>query len=248
MQEAYNTMIYITYIILGLIPSTVWLLFYLREDVHPEPNKTILKIFAYGMIIALVAAAIEIILEKIFKIISGDFFIPSYISFIFYYFIGTAFVEEFLKYFVVKKKVVNSQEFDEPTDAMIYMIISALGFAAMENILVLFPLWNSFTFSQTIILFFLRFVGATLLHALCSGTVGFFLALSIFEPKKKWQFLLVGFLISTTLHGFYNFSIMNLSANFDFIFALIFILIALISFVSFGFKKLRKIKSICEIE
>ena len=241
-------MIYFVCIFFGLIPSAIWLSFYLRKDVHPESNRMILKIFFYGMLIALTAAAVEIIIEKFLNFANkGDFISPLAFSLL-YYFIGVAFVEEFLKYFVVKKKVLNNSEFDEPTDAMIYMIDAALGFAALENILVLFPGLNTFTFIDTTIISSFRFIGATFLHALCSGTVGFFLALSILKPRKKLLLISSGLAIAAILHGLYNFSIIKLEHNFNFIYILIILLSALAFFISFGFKKLKKIKSVCEIK
>jgi RsiW-degrading membrane proteinase PrsW (M82 family) len=46
-------------IILGLLPSTIWLLWYLRKDKHPEPKQMILKIFFWGIIIAIPVALLE---------------------------------------------------------------------------------------------------------------------------------------------------------------------------------------------
>ena len=239
-------MTYFICIFFGLAPSIIWLLFYLRKDVHPEPKKMVLKIFFYGTFIAIVAAAIEIAVEIALNFINKNSTFPPFLFFLLYSFIGIAFVEEFLKYFVVKKQVLNDPEFDEPTDIMIYMIIAALGFAALENILVLFPGQGTFTLFQTAVVSSLRFIGATFLHALCSGTVGFFLALSIFETKKKLRLISSGLIIATVLHGLYNFSIMKLDENFYYIYIPIIILTALAFFVSFGFRKLKKIASVCK--
>ncbi len=239
-------MVYLIYIFFGLTPSVIWLLFYLRKDVHPEPKRTVLKIFFYGALIALVAAGVEIMIETCLNFINKGGLFPSFLLFILYYFIGIAFVEEFLKYFVIKKNILNSSKFDEPTDAMIYMIICALGFAALENILVLLPGQEVFSFLEITAISSLRFIGATLLHALCSGTVGFFLALSIYETKKRFRLIFLGLIIATILHGLYNFSIMRLEENFYFIYIPIIILIGLAFFVSFGFRKLKKIASVCE--
>ena len=139
-------------------------------------------------------------------------------------------------------KVLNNQEFDEPVDAMIYMIIAGLGFAALENILCLIP---SISLSEILGISALRFVGATFLHALCSGTIGFFLALSIYEAKRK-KLLMVGIILATFLHGLFNYSIIVIEGSLKIIIpSLIIILLAL--FVSLGFKKLKKMKSVCKI-
>jgi RsiW-degrading membrane proteinase PrsW (M82 family) len=240
-------MIYFVALFFGLAPGLIWLLFYLRKDAHPEPKKMILKIFFLGMTAALLAAAIEIIIGKGLNFINKNFTIPSFLFFILYYFAGIALIEELFKYLVVKIKVLESPDFDEPVDAMIYMIIAALGFATLENILVLFPGQETFTFLETTIVSSLRFAGATFLHALCSATIGFFLALSLLNPRQKTKLILSGLIISAGLHAFYNFSIMELERHSYFILAPITILTALAFFVSFGFRKLKKIKSVCEI-
>ena len=57
-----------------------------------------------------------------------------------YIFLGVATIEEIAKFLVIKIKVLKSSELDEPLDIPLYMIIAALCFAAVENILVLsFP-------------------------------------------------------------------------------------------------------------
>ena len=109
-------------IFFGLAPSIIWLLFYLRKDAHPESGKMILRIFFWGMVITLIAAFVEIGIEKAldagktFANLSeaqSGLFLPSLYSLL-YGFLGIALVEEFLKYLVVKEKVLNNPEFDEP--------------------------------------------------------------------------------------------------------------------------------------
>jgi RsiW-degrading membrane proteinase PrsW (M82 family) len=240
-------MLHLIYIILGLAPSTIWLLFFLRKDSHPEPNRMILKIFFYGMLIAIPAALIEIV---ILKIVQGNWiWIKTFpfLFFVLYNFLGVALIEEFLKYLVIKQKTINNPEFDEPLDAMLYMIIAALGFAALENIFVLLPGEKSLLFLETISVISLRFIGATFLHALCSGLTGFFLALSFFETKKRLRLIILGLGIATLLHGLYNLSIIKTGENFYFILIPIIILIGLGFFISFGFRKAKKMASVCKI-
>lgn len=236
-------MSYPLYAIFGVIPSFLWLLFYLPKDKHPEPKKMVLKIFFYGMLAALPAIFLEMgIIKMIAELISTK----NLFTRIFNVFIGVASVEEVLKYLVVKGKILNHPEFDEPTDLMLYMIISALGFAALENILVLFSLGKVFLFEITFQISIFRFLGATFLHALVSGSLGYFLALSFFELKKQKRHLVKGFVISVFLHGLYNFSIIEGEGVISF-FVPIVILISLAVFLTAAFKRLKKIKSICKI-
>lgn len=231
---------YPIYIFFGLAPSIIWLLFFLRRDSHPESNPTILKIFFYGMLAAIPAALVELgIAEELKNLnLSSALINPIYI------FLGIAFTEEFFKYLVVKKKVLSHPEFDEPVDIMLYMIISALGFAALENLLILLPLVSPFQFFETFLVSSLRFVGATLLHALSSGVLGYFMALSFFEPKNRTKLFAKGIFVAAFLHGLYNLSIIEISNGFKFVIPIM-ILVALTIFVSMGFKKVKKLKSIC---
>jgi len=162
-------------------------------------------------------------------------------------FIGVALIEEMMKFLVVKEKVLYSAEFDEPIDAMLYMIIAALGFAASENILILLGLGPKLLLPQAVEISAFRFLGATFLHALASAVVGYFLAFSIFETKKRLKLISLGLLISIVLHGLYNFSIMEIEGSLKFLIPLA-ILISLAIFITFGFKRLQKLKSVCKIE
>ena len=170
-------MIYLLYLF-GFLPSIIWLLFYLRKDAHPESNRMILRIFFFGVL----AAFFAIFLEKGFQAITANSLLII--------FLGGAFIEEYLKYLVVRVGVFHNSEMDEPPDLLLYMIISALGFAALENILVLSNYHPILTTAKALEVMSWRFVSATFLHALCSGTLGYFLALSFSisnsEKKSFW--------------------------------------------------------------
>jgi len=231
---------YLLYLIFGVIPSLTWLGYFLRKDIHPEPKGMVLKIFLYGMLAALVAVFIEIgIFEELVKIK-----LPRILISILIFFLGIALVEEVLKYLVVKEKVLSNPELDEPIDIPLYMIISALGFAAFENILFfLSPGYSSL--GETLILVSFRFISATFLHALCSGLVGIFLALAFFETKERFRLIFSGLILATVLHGLYNFSIM-VEGKLKFIIPVA-ILISLSLILSLTFKKLKNFASICKI-
>jgi len=226
-----HTMTYLLYLF-GFLPSIIWLFFYLRKDAHPESNRMILKIFFFGML----AAFFAIFLEKGFQLITSHPFLVI--------FFGGAFIEEYLKYLVVKFGVFKNSEMDEPPDLVLYMIISALGFASLENILVLSNYHPILTPTKALEVMGWRFVSATFLHALCSGTLGYFLALSFFHTHQRKKLFLIGLGIVVTLHGLYNWSIMRIEGLNKFILPLL-ILIILALFVSFSFEKLKRLKSIC---
>ena len=247
---------YIIFIILGLTPSIIWLLFYLRKDAHPESKRMILKIFLYGMLAAILAGLIEVEVFAGLSFFEGNF-LPRFpfLFFIVSQFIIIALVEELSKFLIVKEKVISNPEFDEPVDTMLYMIIAALGFAALENILVLFSGKELILIKEALTITSFRFIGATLLHALSSGALGYFLALSFFEPKKRIRLIFKGIATAVLWHGLLNTSIMIIEGSLAeknyllLAFSVIFLVILLSGsafFISSGFKKLKKIKSICK--
>jgi len=235
---------YPIYIFFGVLPSFIWLLFYLKRDSNPEPKREVIKIFFYGMVSALPTILLEMGVLEEFKKLPKNF--SPLLLLILNIFVAVALVEEFLKYLVVREKVFKNSELDEPIDVMLYMIISALGFAASENILILFSLGVPFLPGKTFSIIIFRFLGATFLHALCSGTLGYFIAMSFFETKKRTKLLVGGFITAVLLHGLYNFSIIKIEGYFA-SFIPIIILIGLAIFTASRFKILKKIKSICKI-
>ena len=173
-------------------------------------------------------------------------FIALSIWFITLHILFWATIEEILKYLVVKINLKNS-ELDEPIDIMLYMIIAGLGFAAFENILILIGAHPLFTLPDIFILTFFRFITATFLHALCSGVIGYFWALSFYQTKQKKKLFFTGLILASLLHGFYNFAIIVIG-GIEGILIIITILIGLFIFTLLAFPKLKKIKSICIIK
>jgi len=237
----------IIYIILGVIPSLIWLAYYLREDVHPEPKKMIVVVFLWGCVITIPTFFIQIGLTNLLNGVEINFTAKN----LMYWFFVIAFTEEFLKYLVIRLKVINSPHLDEPLDIMLYMVIAALGFAAVENVLYLLVPAGQMPFDQLVIrtlaINFIRFIGAIFLHTLCSAVVGYSLAIAFCQAKKSITPVIIGLLAAALLHGLYNFSIMTLGSAYMKIGAASLIILTLAFLVFSGFEKLKKMKSTCKI-
>ncbi|MDP2741106.1 MAG: PrsW family intramembrane metalloprotease [bacterium] len=238
----------ILYIIFGILPSLTWLSYYLRKDIHPESNKVIITIFFWGALITVPVFFVQVGLSDLLEQFKSQ--LPSLAVSLIYWFLIISLTEEVFKYLVVRQKIINNKELDEPLDVMLYMVIAALGFAALENVLYLFSPADNLSFNdiinRTVIISFIRFVGATFLHTLCSGLIGYFLAISFRETKKRKTIFFSGLLVATLLHGLYDFSIMTIDFPMKVIIPLV-ILIMLAIFVVSGFENLKKLKSVCKI-
>lgn len=234
-----------------MLPSIVWLFFYLHKDAHPEPKDMLFLVFLLGGTIGPIAVLIQFLAVKIFEpffyIIGFNDYVSQTASVLLLNIIILApLSEELLKYLVVKWQVLKNPAFDEPIDAMIYLIVSALGFAAVENLLNIFlipDVTTQLAFSQSIA----RFLSATLLHALASGMFGYFLALSLLNFKKRRMLFWSGFALATLFHSFYNYLAWLIEFNKIFVLVLALVLVIMAAIVSWQFRQLKKQVAICKI-
>jgi len=182
----------------GLFPALCWLWFLLREDsAHPEPRRLIALAFFGGMITVAVVIPIQewvqtfiVTQTLLFTVWSG--------------------IEEVFKYIAARITVLWRREDDEPIDPIIYMVTTALGFSAIENVLFLLSPLSGDTVFSTIETGDLRFVGATLVHILSSSLVGLALSLTFYRSKTARRFaVVIGVILATALHSAFNFFILN---------------------------------------
>ena len=182
----------------GIFPALAWLWFLLREDsAHPEPRRLIALAFIGGMITVAIVIPIQEYVQGF--IVSQTILFTAWST-----------IEEVCKYLSARITVLWRREDDEPIDPVIYMITTALGFSAIENVLFLLsPLAGDTVFS-TIETGDLRFVGATLVHILSSSLVGLALGFTFYKSKWVRRFAtLIGVILAAALHSTFNFFILN---------------------------------------
>lgn len=213
----------------GLVVSLVWLLFWLREDPHPEPRKVLFFAFVAGA----AAVPIAFYLEQLVFDIGKNFGLwGSPASPVFILILSWAAIEEVLKYLAAYWAAFRKKYFDEPVDAPIYLITSALGFAALENIMMLFGLFQT-EFLSGLAAVNLRFIGATLLHILASAVVGLAIAFDFFHVNHRLRNAAGGLILSTLLHTSFNFFILKGGAeNLIYVFSVVWlgIIVLILSF------------------
>ena len=109
-----------------------------------------------------------------------------------------------------KKAAFSRPSFDEPVDAIIYMITAALGFASLENTLFILKTFNDGGILSGIDIGNMRFVGATLLHTASSAIVGAFMAFSLRKNKKNLKRnTYIGIIVAGLLHFAFNYLIIE---------------------------------------
>jgi len=197
MDVTYFTIAFIA----GLIPAIFWVWFWVREDrAHPEPLFMLILAFIAGMAVVPIALPLQ---ELAMDIYQGDNRILVWVV-----------IEETLKYSLALGLVLWHREVDEPIDMVIYMIVIALGFAALENALFLYNPLVMGDYMQSLLTGGFRFLGATLLHVLASATVGIFLAFTYYKPKiVQVAAGTAGLCVAIVLHYFFNVFIMDASGE-----------------------------------
>lgn len=185
----------------GLIPALFWLWFWLREDsCKPEPKALVASAFIAGMLIVpLVLPLQKFAMDRFY----GDNLIFVWVI-----------IEEVLKYAAALIVVLWNRAVDEPIDAIIYMIAIALGFSALENALFIYNPLVVGDYANSFLTGNFRFLGATLLHVLASGTVGVFMALAFYKRDLvRIAAATVGLFVAIILHALFNFFIMDASGE-----------------------------------
>ena len=218
--------------LLGLLSGFAWLIFYLQEDLHPEPKRLIGLTFIAGAASAFFALGFELLVNR-----ALTSFGVAYLSAVSLF--ALALVEEGMKFAAAYLAVHKNRDFNEPVDAMIYMVVAALGFATVENIGALAGGGQSqLALASTIFAATsLRFVGATLLHSLTSGLVGYAWARGV-RDMKILPHVVVGLVIASVLHAIFNSLIIN---HGNIIYTVVFLLI-IGFFVLSDFEELRRKK------
>lgn len=198
MANIITTQVIWTILLTGVIPTLLWLFFWLREDrFQPEPRGLLVLTFIAGVI----SVFLILPLEQFVKTLGVE---------------GTekilifAAAEELIKFGVVFMIDFNSSYLDEPIDYAIYLITGALGFATAENVLFLLEPSLQQDISFVIETGTLRFLGASILHSILAALLGLIIGFVFYKSRStKLMFTVLGLGIVIILHTFFNYFIIK---------------------------------------
>jgi RsiW-degrading membrane proteinase PrsW (M82 family) len=181
---------------LAIAPVLALIIFIYRKDKHNrEPLSLLIKLFLSGSFMTVPIYLVEKLLS-FFDIFNG------YLSSLYTSFIVAGAVEEYFKRFVVIRLTYNDRSYDEKLDGIVYCVFSALGFAAVENVLYVVRGMKSVVYMGLA-----RGIFAVPAHMLFGITMGYYLSLSKFSKseERKRLYLKKSYYIPVILHGIYNF-------------------------------------------
>jgi len=209
-------MIFIKWIaafIIGSIPIIFWLIIFslIFKKVHKRavPLRRLSEFLGMGMLITFPTFWLEYFYLKFFRFLGVDLKSDLTLINIVLWCGGVALIEEFSKFFGAYFQLKTSGGFERAVDAVICSVVLSLGFGLMENVgvikdmLIVAPRtdMNDQLLSALGTMIW-RTGSANLVHALCSGVVGFFWALQLISAKR--YYLCIGVSLGALLHGIYN--------------------------------------------
>jgi RsiW-degrading membrane proteinase PrsW (M82 family) len=183
-------------LLMAIAPSIFLVYYFYRQDIKkPEPKHLVTKIFFLGILFTIPAIILEIVSDEIFIWVLKDSILHDLIK----AFVVAAFIEEVIKLYVVKWFAYNHVHFDEIMDGIVYTIMASLGFACLENII--------YVIDGGLEIALVRAFTAIPMHAVASGTMGYYIGKAKFSGNKDEESALIskGLWYAVLIHGFYNF-------------------------------------------
>lgn len=192
----------------ALVPAAFLMVQVYRLDrIEKEPAALLLKLVLFGALSGLAAGAIEGALTRLLDVTLGG----SMLRLMLENFLAVALVEEACKRWVVLKFAWRHPAFDYRFDAVVYCVFSALGFAALENILYVAEYGFAVAVSRALLsvpghCFFAVYMGIYLGQAKMAERAmqRYYIEL---PDETPGQYLRASLLVPTLLHGFWDFSL-----------------------------------------
>ena len=129
-----NTFSLLAILLLGFAPGIFWLWFFYRKDkLEPEPKSLVARTFFWGMVVALPVAIVEVLVADPLGVLGAGILDARVLLVV----LAAPIIEEYGKFFVVRRTMYDHPEFDEPMDGIVYAAAAALGFASVENVVYL---------------------------------------------------------------------------------------------------------------
>ena len=182
---------YVILVIGAAVPSLALILWFYRLDrKRPETLGLVGKSVLLGFLATLPA----ILMEMFIDIPAG--FMPHLLGIAWTAFVTAAFVEEGIKYFVLKHWLFRQSAFDEIMDGIVYAVCISLGFAFAENLM--YGLGDGTAL-------ILRAFTAVPLHATATGIMGYWFGMAKRNPSQAAPMMRRGFIAAVLVHGLYDF-------------------------------------------
>ena len=217
-------------LLIALIPPLFFLIYiYRQDDIESEPRGMIAGLIGLGALSAIPAVLLELAGSYILYLLG----LPeeSLIYLLLENFLVVGVSEEICKYTAGRLTTWKSPEFNYRFDGIVYMVSSAIGFAALENVL--------YVFSSGFRTGIFRAILSIPLHTICGMFLGYYYGEGKYllmhgdktgSRNAFWK----GLFIAVMIHGAYDFlaSLESITALVLFV-----VLVIVVDIVAFRFMK-----------
>lgn len=186
-------------LIFSLVPTLLLVAFVLYTDrKNREPVKNVVLCLLSGILTISVAGYFE------------NLVMPYFSNNIILTFIW-AFIEELSKIAIFFLFIFDNKHYDDIYDGIVYMMLIALSFAGLENIMYAF---SESTINDSISLALMRDFTTVPLHVICGIVIGYFMSLGSFSKSKDKKIInfSLAIVVPSLIHGSFNF-LMNFLGN-----------------------------------
>ncbi len=184
-------------VVLTFLPTVVLLSFFYLRDKNREPRKVLSLTLLYGGLTFIPVIFVELFLAELGILANAS----SIVLDLYDNFVNVALPEEFFKLLVILLYASKSSAFDEPMDGIVYGAAAALGFATIENVF--------YVLDGGLGTAIVRAILSVPSHTFWGVILGYSVAQVKFRHKSKWLIPLA-LLITSTLHGLFNFFLMSI--------------------------------------
>lgn len=181
----------------AIIPALIWLYTFFKE--HRLSKWLMVAVFVGGMIAAKIILVYQGYWDEtvnliFFKVSLVDFrsniegLIAHTVLATFFTFLGVGAMEEYLKFWIMR--LIGKNWFQSIDDVIHLAIVSALGFAFLENLLYFSANWDKMNVAGFFVFALMRVTVVTMVHMLCSGILGYYYGMAFFaSPMLKIQYV-----------------------------------------------------------
>jgi RsiW-degrading membrane proteinase PrsW (M82 family) len=183
--------------ITAIIPALIWSYTFFKQ--HRIAKWLMIAVFVGGMIAAKAILVYQGYWDQtvnliFFKVSLVDFrsniesLVAHTVLATFFTFLGVGAMEEFLKFWLMR--LISKNWFQSIDDVILLAIVSALGFAFLENLLYFSSNWEKLNVAGFFVFALMRVTVVTMVHMLCSGILGYYYGMAFFaSPMLKIQYV-----------------------------------------------------------
>jgi RsiW-degrading membrane proteinase PrsW (M82 family) len=164
---------------------------YLKDKHEREPIALLVRAFMFGAVGVVITLLVSIPINSVISINEQNLSEQAVHAFLI-----VALVEEFSKFIFVRGILYRNANFNEPFDGIVYSVMVGMGFATLENIMLVVQ--GGFSVG------ILRMFTAVPAHAGFAVLMGYFLGKAKFEHRKGY-YSLYALGVATVFHGAYDY-------------------------------------------